>query len=279
MPLLPLPTDLLIAGDLPVSSSDDILAILPSFLKNRDVAPVRDAILQALTAIFLEYQLESEASLAMEDVLRAVGSALEGLAEDRGVFKFDSDTDETLRARLLNAPEIVTPQAIIDVVNQLLSPYTTVEAQYCESVQDRWYIGSDADKNTRPWHSFVFDKNTAGNPEYVDRLYTEYAYLNNGFFRSNSNVGGARVFSDSVGRLFMIRLPDLSGVDQLGGFVDSSSIVDRFYVGGVGVASAIRQSGTTVLDLFNTIASTLSRIKGHSIRYVLYMDPKLRLPI
>lgn len=274
MPVLPFVPGQPINGDLPITSIDDINSIVPFFIKSSDSAPVRDAIFAALLALFLEYQVDSGVAVGQSDILRAVGSALTGLGEDRGVFKTEGEDDELYRARILNIPNIVTPNAILAAVNSILAPFTSIQAEYCESIGDRWYVG---DHSSRPWHSFLWDSTESMSPTYLDRLYKDDAPNNLGFFVPNRNPGGARVFNDTFGRLFLIRIPDLSGVDLLGGFVNSTSLIDRFYVGGIGVASAIRVSGTTALDTFNNIVTTVQRLKGQSIRFVIYSDPKLKL--
>lgn len=273
MPVLPMPPESPLAGgDLPVSSVDDVLQILPAFLKQGDSHEVRDAILEALTAMMIKYQVLSEQAVAMSDVTRSLDSALIGLGEDRGVFRQESETLEEYRARILAIPNIVTPEAIIAAINAILAPFTDVEAEYSESVQDRWFVGTSAD---RDWHSFVWDATASDSPQYIDRLYEDDATDNSGYFRTNSNPGGARIYADTIGRMFIIRIPDLSSIDTLGSFPDSSSIADRFYIGPSGGMSAVRTIGTTMLDIFNTIVSIVSRLKAHSIRYMILADPKM----
>lgn len=274
MATLPLPSGSALAGgDLPVSSSADVLAVFPRFVKILDNAEVRDAIVTALTSTMENYQNQSDSSVLQSDVLSAVDSALTGLGADRGVFRAEGESDSDYRTRIISIPEVVTPTAIIDAVNSLLSPITSIQSQYCESILDRWFVGTAA---TRPWHSYIFDDQTDLAPGYKDRLYVEYASNNFGFFRSNSDPCGARVFSDDRGRLFLIRIPDISGIENLGAFPGSTDLPSRFYVGGVGVASPVRKIGTTVIDLFNKIITTVDAIKGHSIRWILFIDPKLK---
>lgn len=274
MATLPLPSGSSLAGgDLPVSSNNDVLVVFPRFVKILDNAAVRDALIEALTNIMINYQNQSDNDVLMSDVLSAVDSALVDLGADRGVFKAEGESDEDYRTRIISIPEVITPEAIVDVVNSLLEPFTTIECQYCESILDRWYVGTS---DARTWHSYVFDNLTDLAPGYKDRLYKEYAANNFGYTRPNSDPCGARVFSDEKGRMFLIRIPDVSGIENLGAFPGSSSLGSRFFVGGVGVASPVRKIGTTVADLFNKIISTVESIKAHSIRWILWMDPKLK---
>lgn len=273
MATLPLPSGSSLAGgDLPVSTTEDVLAVFPRFVKVLDNAVVRDALIAALTSMMENYQNQSDNCVQMSDVLAAVDSALTGLGADRGIFRAEGEAEEDYRTRIISIPEVVTPTAIINIVNKLLAPFTTIESQYCESILDRWYVGTG---DARTWHSYVFDNITDLAPGYKDRLYVEYASNNFGYTRPNSDPCGARVFSDEKGRCFLIRIPDISGIENLGAFPGSSSIPRRFYVGGVGVASPVRKIGSSVQDLFNKIITTVDAIKGHSIRWILFMDPKL----
>lgn len=258
--------------DLPVVDEFDIYNILPKFLRPEDPAPVRDAIVAALTAMMREYQSLSTEAVGMNNLLLANDMGLRGLGEDRGVYQSDNESDTTYRLRILSFPELVTPTVIVAAVNSILAPFTSIQCQYSESVQDRLYIG---DSSARPWHSYVWDSTMSMSPTYPDRLYEDDIDDNLGYVRPNSNPGGARVYSDEIGRLFMIRIPDLAGIDSIGGFPNSSSLEDRLYVGGVGVSSGIRVVGTSTLDTFNNIVATIYRLKGHSIRFIVWADPKL----
>src|SRR5579883_2421506 len=116
MPSLPAPTPLIpAAGDLVVSDSSDVLAVLPSFVRASDSAPVRDAIAAGLAAILRRHQELAGYASAQSDLLRATGLYLQGLCEDRGVFAQPGERDEDLRARALTTPDLVTPEAILAV--------------------------------------------------------------------------------------------------------------------------------------------------------------------
>jgi hypothetical protein len=274
MPVLPVPQIAPVGGgDLPVTDESDIFSILPGLLKPSDPAPVRDAIISALTAMMLKYQELSSESVTYADVLRSIDSALTGLGEDRGVFRQEGETEENLRARILDIPNIVTPDAIMAAINSIIAPYTTIKAKYAESIQDRWYVGA----SPKDWHSFVWNSTTNRPPFYPDRLYQDETSLHLGLFLPNLQPGGAQVYSDAFGRFFFIRIPDLSGIDQIGSFSNSASLPNRWFIatGGTGIASGVRTSGTTVSDIFSLIVTTIERLKGNSIRYAVLMDPKL----
>lgn len=207
-------------GDvLPVVTTADVLAVLPAFLKPGDPAAVRDGMIAALTAIIVAYQSASGFSSANSDVLRAKGIYLDGLGKDRKVFRAPSELDPSYRARILGIPSMVTPAALVAGVNAILAPFTTVQCQYFESGMDRWYARTKS--ATTGFHSFVWSRATIGSrrcPYYLDRLYQDDAAANGGAFRPNSAPGGARVFSDRIGRFLCFRIPDLSALNLTGVF-------------------------------------------------------------
>lgn len=201
----------------PVISKADVLAVLPAFWKRDDTAPVRDGLVAALTAIMLAYQTDASYAAAMVDILRAQGTYLDGLGNDRGVPRALGELDPSYRVRLLALPSLVTPTAILAGVNAILAPYTAIKAQYSESVQDRWYVRS-AQNIAQGFHSFVWKAaSTTGqrSPYYLDRLYEDDSAQNGGYVRPQSSPGGARVFKDTIGRFLVLRVPDLSALDAI----------------------------------------------------------------
>jgi len=278
MPILPLPPDAtaLGAGDLSVVTDDDVKQLLPAFVRQSDDAPVRDAIAAALRVIVLEYGRRAERAAARVDVLRAEDDDLIGVGQDHDVFASDGESNDSLRSRILDVRALVTPTAIMAAVNSILAPHTSVLAQYGERVQDAWFVGD----GTSDWHSFVWDSTSSMSPYYPDRFYEDDATENGGRFRPQSNPGGARVFNDVIGRLFYIRIPALSGLDDGGAFASGVDLLNgRFYVGdgsSADVSNAIRSVPATARTVFDAIVSTVNRIKGHGIRWALFEDPKLK---
>src|ERR1051325_6101660 len=147
------------APSAPVVSIDDVLAVLPAFLRPDDSAPVRDGLFAALTEVLLQCQDDGVYASQQADILKSSGTYLEGLCADRKVFKQAGEGDPQLRARALAIPKLVTPTAILAGINAILSPYTAVQAQYCESVFDRWFVfrSSPTDGN----HSYVWGKSVS----------------------------------------------------------------------------------------------------------------------
>lgn len=282
MSLFPLPFD----NPAPVTTTDDVLAVLPFFLKPSDPPPVRDAIIAALVAMFRTYQAKSSYASAQSDILRANGIYLDGLASDREIFRQVSEDDESLRTRILSIPGLVTPAAILAAVNSIIAGFTTAQAQLFEASVDRWFVNNG--NSASQWHSFI-----GQNPFYQDRLYIDDLSLNLGQFRLQSRVGGAWAFGDTIGRYFVLRIPQLPGTENQHMFIgdgsntngqESLGTVVSFIADGsntnsqesagtdVSFAYSLRQS---VVDVYNQIISAVERIKGHSIRWMLFADPNL----
>lgn len=279
MPTLPLPGGggALSGGDLPVTSEQDVLAALPLFLRPNDSAPVRDALIAALTAMFIGYQDKAAYAAAQADKTRATGTYLRGFAEELKTYAKSGESDDALRQRILATPGLVTPPAILAAANAILAPYTSVHAQFFESYGDGWYVR--AASATPAWHSYVWKSTTSRSPTYPDRLYPDDVGTD-GLVRPDSNPGGARVFKDTVGRLFVLRVPDLSPLDAQIAAVSADQDVSsaRAFIG-KGTSSSnttyFRAVSATALSVYQSIANTVERIRGSSIRWTLLVDPKL----
>ncbi len=283
MPTFPatgaLPID---GGELPVRSEADVLALFPVEVRNSLSAPVRDALIRALTAILQEWQRRSRKGAALSDVLRATGAALEGLAADHGVFKQAGESPEALRGRVLALSDLVTPESIVDAVNTILEPFTNLRAKYFESELDQWFVNN----GTAAWDSYVFDGTAEASPTYPDRLYEDDAASNGGDFIENREVIGAWVFADEFGRHFVLRLPQLEAVDDLGSFAFSDTAVDDgMFVSDGSDTSGAESDGSVISfvfndeglsdDLYAAIVSTVELIKGQGMRWSAIVDPLL----
>jgi hypothetical protein len=262
-------------GALAVTDISDLVDVLPYFLKPDDPAPVRDAILAALLAIVLEWQNRSGYGASQADILRATGIYLDEIGLEHGVFRQADELDAPYRARILAVPTLVTPTAILAAVNAILAPFTPIQAQYCESVMDRWFVSA----GDAGWHSYIYDAaDIPRSPDYYDRLYADNAAANGGFVRPNASPGCARVFDDTVGRFLFVRVPDLSPIDQQVAGIFDHLDQTGFFVGDGSSASNttfIRDIGITSQGIYDAIVNSVLRIKGHSIRFSLYVDPYL----
>jgi len=198
MPLLPLPlgdTDIA-GGDLPVSEPGDVLESFPRPQRDATVAPVRDAFCDSFSRGFLAYQNAASYAAAQVDPLRATGSHLTAIAEDRGIPVGPSDTEATLRARIFAVPDIVTPDALESSVNAILAPHTTGVCHLSELNLDGYFIHAGYPCT---WDSFV-----GAEPNYPDRYYSDVPSL----------LPGGAVPSSGRPRSFAMRIPLLAGASN-----------------------------------------------------------------
>lgn len=269
------------AGEVYVKDVDDVKRILPAEWKEKDDAPVRDAFLAALTAIMQELQVKGGYAAAQSDILRATDRYLSGLAEDRGFTKAPGEATEAFRARILQIPDLVTFDAIVAAVNAILAPFTPILCRAFDSVQDRWFVTD----GTAAFHSYV-GKNVA--PYYPDRLYQDHAVaVNGGVFIPQSQPTGAWCFGDTVGRYFVIVVPDISPRDSSLQFCydGTGPHTDAAYIADGSNTASQESSGTdatfvftqlqTALAVYQSIVNTVERISGQGIRWQLYADPSL----
>jgi hypothetical protein len=286
MPDLPLyGSTPLAGGSLPVRSRLDVLALLPPEVRNSASAPVRDALTAALTAILQEYQRRSSRGAALADILRATGTHLEGLARDHDVFKQPGESDEALRARVLSLADLVTPDAIVEAVNAILEPHTPLRCRYFESELDQWFVTD----GMAAFDSFVFNGSAAASPYYPDRLYPDDSATNGGVSLPNREALGAWVFSDSVGRHFLLRIPPLEAVDDDGSYcldaaVTSAEDAMMFIADGSDTSGAESDGTVTSFiytdqvlsdELYAAIVSVVELLKGQGIRWSAHVDPLL----
>lgn len=272
MPTLPAPYPFLPSGgDLPISSTDDVLAAFPARIRDAEEAPVRDAVVESLAAMLLAYQERADYAAAQSDPSRATGASLRGLAADRGIYAQDGEGNESIRTRIYSVPDVVTPGAILAAVNSILAQYTTKEAKIFESVTDRLFLSD----GTATWHSFLTDGDSDIDPQYQDRRYDE---------RDNAGPGGAWLFSEHVGRYFILRVPDLAGINDGDGFMfdgtqgvlaDVGLWIDDGSDADGSSAGFIYQGFSDALSVYQAIVNTVERIRGHGVRWMLRVDPKL----
>lgn len=265
---------LLVNTDLPVTSEADIAQLLPYFVRQSDSAVVRDAWVAMLTVLFKEYQKYAEYAAKQSDILYATGMYLQGLGADRGVFKQAGEDDETYRARILSTPALVTPDAIMAAVNAILAPYTVKKANYFEAALDRWFV---QDGTVTAWHSFI-----GSQPQYLDRMYEVDAASNGGQFIPSRGVRGAWAFADNAGRHFLIRVPDIAGVESEHAFLlvgNGSFIADGSNASGTEAAGTVAtftfSDRKVPQDVYDTIINMVNRIKATSMRWTLIVDPTL----
>jgi hypothetical protein len=267
------------AGPRPFRTRDDVVAQLDELLKDAEIAPIRDALLDALTALIFELQFRSEYAIAECDLVRATEQYLTSLGgDDRGVPRAPGEEQETYRSRLLATPATVTETAIVTGVNVILAPFTTTQCQLFDGVLDRWFVHSDGSPETN-WRSFI-----GNSPEYPDRLYSGQEALNGGVSRPNSDPGGARIFRQTLGRQFEILLPDLSSLSEptpIRAQYEPDKIIEPiqypdftrdtgFFVGATtspDLAAFVNPEFSAPIAVYQAIESFVNAVVGQSIRW------------
>lgn len=269
------------AGPLPVDEKADVRETLPDFAQGpEETAPVREAIVSLIAQTQLEWQYNSGYAAAQGDPTRATDEYLDGLGEDRDYKRLPNESNTDYRERIFGAQQIVSPKKIIDVVNNILSPFTNIQAQIFESVLDQLFI-NDGSVPTN-YHAFITDAEVGLpiDPFYPDRYYEEKGY---------ASPGGAWVFSNE-GRFFIIRVPQITDIQNEAAFIyDTSETPDvsseylfvgdgsnDFFSEQNGYIGAFTQSLTTTpQNIYDSIVSAVNAIKGHGIRWELMVDPTL----
>lgn len=263
------------AAPLVVTSRDDVLAVLPVRYKNALSAPIRDALADSLVALLKECQYRGAYAAAQRDIGRASGEYLDGQVEDYQGARSVDEQDDPLRSRVLNRSSGVTFDKISDAINLILAPFTSVQCQIIDSVLDRWFLGTGGMRN---WHSFL-----GAAPNYPTRLYDSDAPQNGGVTKPGTDPGGARIFGAPVGRMFYVRVPDLSALNSTHISIYSQSSNppqlrgNGWFLGGGSspVNTSFVSSGATALSVYTAIKNTVQTLIGQSIRWVMVSDPKL----
>jgi hypothetical protein len=254
---------------------------MPDWMLQSLSQPVTDGLVEALYWLILYWQHDAGYAASQADLLRATEEYLDGLGQDRGKERGEGETDLEYRARIIDIPDLVTGVAIRIVVNGILSAFTASECQVFEPALDRWFVAPSSAGAT--WRSFL-----ERNPEYPDRLYEQDA-AENGASIANNEPKRARVFSDRIGRQFMVIVPDLTGLHDSPASLYSSAFQgtgaqDARYGDiaahlGAGTSSSVAAfligSTTTATTVYQSIVNAVNQIKGHSMRWILMTDPSL----
>lgn len=273
------------AGPRFISSSADVAARLPDALSGPEVDSIRDALVDALAALLQEWEARSDYAAALSDPSRAIERYLVALAGDRGSSMAPGEDEEAFRERTFQAQQCVTEASIIAGVNAILAPFTDLLCQLNDAALDRWFIndGTDGAGGPAKWHSFL-----DAAPEYPDRLYSDQAAINGGYFRPSSEVGGARVYGDSLGRHFLLRVPDLGFQDSDAAFSFSDLLAAGTDLGGGSVEIAggmfvgdgsdpevgafLNSATANALAVYRAIGNFINAVAGQSIRWSMLSD-------
>lgn len=254
----------------PTVTSADVLGTLPTEVRASTQAPVRDAFVAAFTAGLAAYETLAARTAALSDPLRSTGDYLREHAELRGVVPARGESDASIQSRMFAAPLIVTPNAIVSVVNALIAPYTSKLLTLFEPELDGLFI-CDGSVD----YGFI-----GVDPTHLDRLYPDDSVVN-GMYIPQSSPGGAAP-SNGYPRTFVMRVPALEGADDLFAFV-GDAYEDTFITDGT-VSDDPYVSNTdgyvfantlTTEELYSTIIGTVERIKGQGISWTLFIDTTL----
>ena len=247
---------------------------LPDILLRPEVDEIREALVAALAALMQEWQYRSDHAAALSDPLRSVKQYLRALGRDRGVSKAISEDEESYRARFISQRQSVIESALIAGINAILSLVTTTECQLNDAALDGWFIHNGTDGNGGPpkWHSFV-----GSGPNYPDRYFADDLPNNGGYSRPNSRVDACRVYKDTVGRLLLVRLPDVGFQLRDAALVFADGIVPElgFFVGDGTTTPGgafIDSSSAEPAAIYRAIGNFLTATLGQSVRWEMTSD-------
>lgn len=278
----PLPA--LVPGASPrtITADADVAAQLSALLKAVETATNRDALVAALTALAIWTEWGGEYAAAQADLLRAAEEYLDGLGGDAGFGRGDGESDPDYLARVVAFPEVVTEDAIRGEVNAILARLNAGECQLFDGQLDRWFVND----GSTAWHSYI-----EIGPEYPDRYLASWTSDGAGPrpYTPNSDPGGAWAFADTIGRLFVLRLPDLevlngliayawTGAPQNGIQPETLVPPEGFFAGdgtGADPAAYVNPSAATAEATYQAIRSRVDRIVGQSVRWVAWSDARL----
>lgn len=279
MPVLPLPYSgaRLDGGDLPVSDGTSVLAEYSNAHKAPVTATVRDALNAAFAEIHKAYQDAVGEDFAQVDPLRATGDFLTELALEHSISPGVGESASSVRERIFNARDIVTPQAIVDAVNAIMAPYTSIQCQLVEPEMDGVFI----DDGTAVGNCFIYTEAIKADPHYPDRYYADDSAENDGFALTNNLPGGA-ILSAGYPRNFHLRLPELAASDADFSFViDGSDEIMAIFDGSQDALADVSSNNfafdtsKTSDEVYALIVGTVESLKGQGISWSAYVDPYL----
>jgi hypothetical protein len=246
---------------------------LPDALLRPELDPIRDLLVDALAGLLQLYEARSDHAVAQSDITRSVEQYLTALARDRDAGRAQGEADGALRARTLDR-SCVTETAIAAAVNAILALVTDEPCALVDSALDRWFIHDGTDGNGGPpkWHSFV-----GGPPNYPDRYFADDSANTGGVTRPFSAVGGARLFAGTLGRLLLLRVPDLGYQLLDAALVFDGTVVPEFgFFVGDGAAPPgggfIDVSSAEPVAIYGAIANLMETALGQSVRWEMISD-------
>jgi hypothetical protein len=234
-------------------------------------APVRDAVVSAITEVLRAYQDSAAYSISQIDPLQSNDIYLEGLGQDHGIVKVPGESDGAYAARLFAAPALVSTKAIYDAVMAIVAPHSAEPVYIVEPEMDCGFVTDGTATYDGPFVG-------AATPRYPDRLYPDDAAENDGFVNTMGDPGGWRVYNYLGGRSLHVILPSLSAVDNDFSFV-SDADGDEMFISDNSDASGSELDGSVISfafvdsvtsdELYNSIAAVVDRNRAQGFRTII----------
>lgn len=125
--------------ELPFDTLDDILALLPAYLREDENA-ARDAIFGAAVKIFAQFCSDHVDYASGTDEVYATGDQLDYLGDGIAARRLNEE-DAAYRERLLVGQGGNSPNEILAAVKAIIAPFTSVDPYYYELPDDGIFIG------------------------------------------------------------------------------------------------------------------------------------------
>lgn len=306
LPCPPLPPGVpLDGGALPVSSTADVQGEWSEDMLAATSSPIRDAIIAGHLAMLQEWQRRSRYAAAQSDILRATDEYLAELLEERGVQKQPGETDYQYLTRALGGPgSLVSPAAVLVTALSFLTPYTSILPVY-EERSDAWFTFNETSGPAWcPTLQYGDAVTAATTPVYPDRLYLQTPGGSTANVIPQRMPQGARPNSDSYGRWFLLRVPEIGALsldfetvvgidsnnlstavftaptDSYGLFSLYTSQGTSFGAGNPAINRAggfafLRQESLTSQQVYQAMIDDINSIIDMSVRWTLVVDPNL----
>lgn len=244
--------DFVLSGAPPALQFDDALKLLPAWVRNL-TSPVRDALIRAWVAQWNLVWARSGRALAQVTTPRdAEGAWLDAWADLYQRAKRPGESDPELRERLLNPPDVVSPDAIHAAVEPLVAEVTPADAAFIEPAIDAAFASS----LTSAWNAFAQADDT--------RLWADYP-------DAPERTAGAYAVPVVTTLLAWVVLPGaLSDGDPVA-YVQPTAANFDAYSYADGNAFAFGVQGT----LFDRVVNELRSRLGAGVQWMVFNDPLL----
>lgn len=145
MPVLDFPADWEVSPhlrDAPVQTREDVLRLMPRWLREGEPTDVVEAIADALLEAFVRRASKLAEYGAQANAIYATGDSLDLCGASVGVPRAYAEEDEPYRERILAQDAGLTPRAILEAIDAILAPVTSAQAYYYERPDDEPFVRS-----------------------------------------------------------------------------------------------------------------------------------------